>query len=89
MDHLTSECSRRETIHLIPILLAMADPKEAVDWWDSNTTFWRPGKASMNEQEGYLLIEGSGWNGPEHWIGLHRIPLDDPDIAFWRWLVKR
>jgi len=37
--------------------------------------------------DGTLDIKASGWEGNTHWTGSREIKPDDPDYAFWRWLV--
>jgi hypothetical protein len=64
-------------------------PPEHHDWVSSGRNYYWPAKAIVDECEGYLVIEGSGWEAGAHWSGAHRILLNSPDIEFWRWLIAR
>lgn len=37
--------------------------------------------------DGTLDIKASGWQGNTHWTGWREVKPDDPDYAFWRWLI--
>jgi hypothetical protein len=55
----------------------------------SRGNYYWPATAVVDDREGCLVIKGSGWEAGQHWSGAHRIPLNSPDIEFWRWLSAR